>query len=281
MKRKLVQQGNNGFTISLPKKWILENNLKKGDEVDLLTGDNSISIKCTQDIKKINTISCNSDNEIIFRIKVANSFRKGYDEIHVKTEHFSEQEIEEFTDKYLMGFETIKIADNSFKLEETIISHVEDIDKVILKYVGLQKLIYSHIFNKDISKLIEKIQKYDNLIKRLISKNKNSQNIHYIWSIFSHFLFASREALHLQRKIKKYSIRDEFFESEIEKLSGLVFDFYLSYKEETINLIIEKCQEIFNYLNSYSGNNAYSNSAYTLTKHLYLVSNLIQGHHYE
>ena len=35
MKRKLIQHGMSSLTVSLPRKWVIENSLKKGEEVDV------------------------------------------------------------------------------------------------------------------------------------------------------------------------------------------------------------------------------------------------------
>ena len=35
MRRKLIQHGLSSLTISLPRKWVKENNLKKGDEIEV------------------------------------------------------------------------------------------------------------------------------------------------------------------------------------------------------------------------------------------------------
>jgi len=41
MKRRVIKQGNNTLTITLPRKWASSANIKAGDELDIIEeGDN-------------------------------------------------------------------------------------------------------------------------------------------------------------------------------------------------------------------------------------------------
>ena len=52
MKRKIIKQGHNTLTITLPNKWAQRLNLKAGDEVDLVEKENSILINSEEKAKE-------------------------------------------------------------------------------------------------------------------------------------------------------------------------------------------------------------------------------------
>ena len=47
MKRKVIRQGHNTLTITLPKKWVDRCNLKPGSEVDISEQDENLVIRRT------------------------------------------------------------------------------------------------------------------------------------------------------------------------------------------------------------------------------------------
>ena len=44
MRRRIIKQGNNSFTSTVPIKWIKENNLEAGDEIEVFEEDNQLII---------------------------------------------------------------------------------------------------------------------------------------------------------------------------------------------------------------------------------------------
>ena len=42
MKRKIIKQGHNTLTVTLPSDWVKKLNLKSGDEIDVLENENSL-----------------------------------------------------------------------------------------------------------------------------------------------------------------------------------------------------------------------------------------------
>ncbi len=51
MKRKIIQIANSTQLVSLPRKWCLSNNVKKGDEIDVKEKDNNIVVSTNAEPK--------------------------------------------------------------------------------------------------------------------------------------------------------------------------------------------------------------------------------------
>lgn len=87
MKRKIIRQGNNTLTITLPKVWTNDYNINQGDEINLelrgstliLCADGILSCpKQTKDISKLTSI---------LPLVLLSLYRKGYDEIELRFEN--------------------------------------------------------------------------------------------------------------------------------------------------------------------------------------------------
>lgn len=85
MKRKVIKQGHNTMTLTLPSKWVKEFNLKPGDEIDIAERDNGIFVSAQnlEDKRKVEICIDELDNPTIWKYFMA-VYREGYDEVLVK-----------------------------------------------------------------------------------------------------------------------------------------------------------------------------------------------------
>jgi len=85
MKRKIIKQGHNTLTITLPSDWVKRFNLKAGEEISLLEKDNGLFLT-TEKINNPSEIEINVENLSIPLIwkHVSSAYREGYDKIKVK-----------------------------------------------------------------------------------------------------------------------------------------------------------------------------------------------------
>ena len=97
MKRKIIKQGHNTLTLTLPAEWVKKLNLKSGDEIDILEKDNSLIINghsnpvvrsCEIDITDFNV-------PLMWRY-FQSAYRSGCDEITIKFDGSKK----EYTDAY-------------------------------------------------------------------------------------------------------------------------------------------------------------------------------------
>ncbi len=85
MKRKIIKQGHNTLTITLPSNWTRKLNLKAGDEIDLSEKGNIIILTTDKvdDGNKAEFDISNMDIPTIWKYFMA-VYREGYDELKVK-----------------------------------------------------------------------------------------------------------------------------------------------------------------------------------------------------
>ena len=83
MKRKVIKQGNNTLTITLPKQWTEQAGIKAGDEVDLEPGRNGMFISA-QGVVKGGTATINIESEDGFNMNMLSAlYTMGVDSIQV------------------------------------------------------------------------------------------------------------------------------------------------------------------------------------------------------
>lgn len=87
MKRKIIKQGHNTLTMTLPSEWVRKFNLQAGKEVDLVERDNGLFITSEKigENKKAEFNITGMDIPTIWKYFMA-VYREGYDEILVKFE---------------------------------------------------------------------------------------------------------------------------------------------------------------------------------------------------
>jgi phosphate uptake regulator len=109
MKRKLIKIAEKTIVVSLPSLWLTENQLNKGDEIELDYIDEKILLSPLKpnlktQIKQI-TIDIKDVSERVLRWEVASLHKQGYDEI-ILTSYTNEQLkiIEDLIDNLFIGF---------------------------------------------------------------------------------------------------------------------------------------------------------------------------------
>ncbi len=108
MQRKIIQIGNSTQLVSLPRKWAVQRNLKKGQEVEIIEKGEDLIIR-TKSSPKAESVSIDVSklNLLVGRYLVA-AYRSGYDEVRIQ---YDRPEILAFlqslANKILLGFELV------------------------------------------------------------------------------------------------------------------------------------------------------------------------------
>lgn len=85
MKRKVIKQGHNTLTVTLPSKWVKNFNVLQGQEIDIFERDNGLfmTTKKSNSYEKIEIDITGMDIPTIWK-NFMSAYREGYDEILVK-----------------------------------------------------------------------------------------------------------------------------------------------------------------------------------------------------
>jgi phosphate uptake regulator len=140
MKRKIIKQGHNTLTVTLPSKWAQELNLKAGTEVDIV--ENGRSIVITGDQKpqfKSTTIDIeNLSVPMLWRFFQA-AYREGYDEI--KLIYDENKKYEDAFNYYVAQFEYSKMGEKPQKKEA-----IDSIQGMVNRFIGVEVIDHGEGF---------------------------------------------------------------------------------------------------------------------------------------
>lgn len=127
MKRKLVKQGLQALTLTLPSSWIKKNNLEQGDEIDLIETDNALVVATEhkQLLKEITVDVSGLVPRLADRF-MARAYQKGYDKITILFDNPELMLAIKNKIPELMGFEILNISKGSMEIQ--VISTQLDLD---------------------------------------------------------------------------------------------------------------------------------------------------------
>lgn len=145
MKRKVIKQGHNTLTITLPAKWVEQNGVKAGDEIEIWeSGKNLLISKETKkELKRIDIDISGLDFASI-RHKMRSAYKLGYDEIYLTfnnpiTKEFKTGEERAVTQlinhevNNLLGCEIIQQTKYSCLIKDYSFTSTEELDNILRK----------------------------------------------------------------------------------------------------------------------------------------------------
>ena len=183
MIRKIVKQGNNAYTITLPKKWVVDNNLENGEvrvnEVDKELLISSLEVS-SHSVKSI-SIVLHPDTKETYRSIIGSLYRQGYDEIRVELEDSSSSSVLEDAISTLFGLELFTESSCVCSVRSIYSSENTSIRMHVLRILSgiemMQHIIISEMevgkFNSfdEIQRIRNSILKQRDLIFRLVKKS--------------------------------------------------------------------------------------------------------------
>lgn len=181
MKRKIVQHGNSTLTLSLPSRWVKENNIKKGQILDIEPSEKGLLINL--DKAKFDSIEINLSDEkewYVHRI-LSHLYTYGFDEIKVNHTISNQLSLIRNSLKDLSGFEVVESKTNYCEIRSVTSIDASEFDST-MKRIFWQIISQFDYFMEDIEKkeylnlnenleIHKVIVKLINISKRLINKN--------------------------------------------------------------------------------------------------------------
>ncbi len=199
MLRKAIALAEKTLVVSLPSIWVKQQNICKGDLLDICTTGSHLIVKKTADQKKT---ACTLDLEkagLYSRRALIRLYENGFDEINLL---FSSKEHMDYiipAFQELLGFEIIQQRKSSAVVQDISNQSVEEYDKVFSRTLWLLKQVLEDLHEavkqhnpqvlQGISQRDIQINKMCHVLMRLISKEKfsspqeRSQHTLLVWHL--------------------------------------------------------------------------------------------------
>lgn len=262
MIRKVIRQGKQAYTVTLPVEWIRTNSLEAGSEISLQpTEDRLLISPVKQRVKKRSiTLKLEGSQFNLFLATLIETYTLGYDLIIIHTNaKNARKHLEKITSQYFLGFELTQQNASSYTIEN--ISEPENakfdtiMRKMFLLCIDSFKDIVDNINNlntergEEIKKKLERMEQYNNFCMRcIIQKITSVQAVPQTWLILSFLTKFKRSFVYLidiiqKKKIKPNKKIENILSALHENLEGLYSAYYAQDIEKT-NEIYEKNREL-------------------------------------
>ncbi len=147
MRRKIIKQGVGGSTVFLPAKWIKENHIKPGDEIDITLKDNNLVISGTQKafektkeikLKKVETLD-------YIRSIISSAYKAGYSDIMLHFETMPSLSAMNSIVNTFTGLEVVNHSENIVRIKSFLQTDQKEIENLIIKMLQTINLIVTDI----------------------------------------------------------------------------------------------------------------------------------------
>lgn len=133
MKRKIIKQGHNTLTITLPSEWVKKLNLNAGDEIDLIEDSGSLTINGKQHNGfKTTTIDITNFSVPMLWRFFQSAYREGYDEIKLRYDP-NKKDYEGVYNYYATHFEYTRVGEKPSKKPA-----LEMISELVNRFIGME-----------------------------------------------------------------------------------------------------------------------------------------------
>ncbi|HLC78464.1 MAG TPA: phosphate uptake regulator PhoU [Candidatus Nanoarchaeia archaeon] len=260
MKRKVIKQASQAYTITLPISWARENNLGKNSEVDVEVSGRFLLISSGKPIKGSTIkIDLNDvDFKQIYR-HITAAYAKGVDELNIVSSKDISSTITRALNS-LIGYALISHEGDMYKIKDINPGNYPDLDEIFKRVFQIILLFYDaaikDIFGKE-NETLENLRARDNevnkfcfYLQRAINKMSYSNQVKDR-TIFTYSFELEKISDEIQRlwrtninhKIKKSEEIKKITEMSKESIEK-AFDSYYQFDNEAISEIYDLREKI-------------------------------------
>ncbi|MBW2999704.1 AbrB/MazE/SpoVT family DNA-binding domain-containing protein [Candidatus Woesearchaeota archaeon] len=192
MKRRVIKQGNNTLTITLPRKWAQKFEINAGDELDVEEDERNLVISTEKETRKKSIKVDLKDFKRLGRSYLTAIFRNDYDEIElIYNDPGYLAELQNDLASQLIGFEITNVGKNFCQIKDVAGINKDEFDTLLrrtwLLLINLSEDTLEALSKKDYSVLKtmperdRSINKFTNYCARLLNKKQHykSKNLSY------------------------------------------------------------------------------------------------------
>jgi phosphate uptake regulator len=181
MKRKVIKQGHNTLTITLPAKWVEDHRIMPGDEINIDEKGSAIVIT-----KESNGFILKKEIDITKSVlflerELYSLYKKGYDEIDITSEDPSQlAKVQQILTEAVVGFEIISQTKTMCKVKNVAEIQDSEFDSILRRtsflLISMDEGIYDAMKNGDINpianlRFMEKTNnRYTGFLRRVLNK---------------------------------------------------------------------------------------------------------------
>lgn len=262
MNRKIIKQGKGGYTIYLPKKWVDEQSLKAGDEINIGRNENQLVLSTEKQAKdkkvEIDTKDMDSGS---FMKTIVSHYEMGFSEIIIndtKGKIFTPRLHKEYSKptsdvinrliNRLIGFEIVSSHENIYVLKDVAMTSPAEFDNILRRIFFLilefQDKIKEMIENgkpiEDYNMMHDNIAKFISFCIRLLNLNIDKTNIEKN-NLHTILTFLDKITDSLRWVLYEYKIEKKL---ENKKLIYAIMDHFKSYYNLFYNFNIKSVNEL-------------------------------------
>ncbi len=267
IKRKVIQIADSTQLVSLPRKWSLRNNIKKGDELEIVDkGINLLIESDGGDSLELKGITIDLDGiERYMKYILHALYHKGYSEVKFTyNKDKTAQTLQQILHEEMIGFEVVEQTLNSSTIRVVAGALSSEFDVILKRAFMLVVSMYDGILEviktgnilpiKSLIYMEANNRKYSSFCKRMINKRLiNGENITYLYLIVirveqlavcqKHLCY---EMMKLPQEIKEidHELLDLF--KETGEMMKSLYDVYYNYELNKLLPLFEKKSEIIN-----------------------------------
>lgn len=255
MRKRLVKQGHNTLTVAIPAKWVRENKLSPGDELELNEHDNSLMLSLAA-IPKEETISI--DIRKLYKTTInwilAAAYKRGYDKVIVTYRDNGQlKTISERIKECLKNYEIVEQTNSSITIKAISTAQDEDFStllrRIFLVNLSFFRSVLEALENKKYNELLDSVyleETNDSLVntcQRIIVKNKklSQKDIFFIYVIIWQLEKIADALKHFCQDSRSKNITKELVD-KFRQVASLYEDFYNLYyrfNQEKLDNIIK------------------------------------------
>ncbi|MFA6090099.1 MAG: AbrB/MazE/SpoVT family DNA-binding domain-containing protein [Candidatus Woesearchaeota archaeon] len=259
MKRKIIGQ-KDSYTVTLPKKWVEQRELKSGEEIDMLEQEDKLIISGKGEaIKKKIVVGIIENNELEINHAIAYAYINGYEEIILKSkEKIDLTKISNVLRMYL-GAEISTQTKDTLKIKFYLKANEKEIPQLIEQsFNGIQELIriikeqWDRINLEELKLIRENTQRGTYHAMRCINvsgfKGKKFKDYN---SLLHELVYLSNSLLYIGEYLKEYKPKKSIMFGQLIELFNETYESYKNPNpEKLIKLDLrarKKMNELLNY----------------------------------
>ena len=256
VRRKVIQIADSTQLVSLPRKWALANNIKKGDELDVLPQGKTLLVSVDNEAVIAKTTIDISKHELMLERYLVSVYRGGYDEVEV---HFNTpdimKQIQDIINRDLLGFEIIQHGEKRCVIKNISASLNSEFDNILRRTLiitlDMAKSVHEAVVQGKISRLDEAlssektINKFTLFCERLLNKSgyKNYKYTNYLFVIVYQLEKIADEFKYICQFLQKRKL--EKVDKDIVTLLKQVYEYFDIFYQMYYKYDISKAEKLY------------------------------------